>query len=72
VADGGLMSLYPNKGEAYANAAHFCGVILKGTKAGDLEIRQTKKAELVINGALAKKLRLTIPRKLAGYAVKVY
>src|SRR5262249_36161751 len=58
VAEGGLMSLHPNKDEAYANAAYFCGVILKGTKAGDLGVRATKKAELVIDAAAARKLRL--------------
>jgi putative ABC transport system substrate-binding protein len=71
VVDGGLMSFGPSKAQAYEFAGDYVGQILSGKRVGDLPVRKTNKFDLVIGAAAAKKLRLKVPRKVAGHDVKL-
>jgi ABC-type uncharacterized transport system substrate-binding protein len=54
--------------ENYRRGAYFVDRILRGDKAGDLPIEFPTKVELVINVAVAKALRLTVPPTLLARA----
>jgi putative tryptophan/tyrosine transport system substrate-binding protein len=71
VEDGGLISYGINLRENYRRGAYFADRILKGAKPEDLPIEFPTKVELVINVAIAKALRLTIPPTLLARADEV-
>ena len=71
VEAGGLMSFGTSKTEAYHNAGDYVGSIFKGKRAADLAVKASKKRELVVDSAMAKKLRLKIPSKVLGHPVRV-
>jgi putative ABC transport system substrate-binding protein len=61
VAEGGLMSLGPNREEVFRRAAAIVDMILKGSNPADVPVEQPTKFELVINLKTAKALGLTVP-----------
>jgi putative tryptophan/tyrosine transport system substrate-binding protein len=71
VEDGGLISYGINLRENYRRGAYFADRILKGAKPEDLPIEFPTKVELIINVAIAKALRLTIPPTLLARADEV-
>ena len=71
VEDGGLISYGINLRENYRRGAYLADRILKGAKPEDLPIEFPTKVELIINVAIAKALRLTIPPTLLARADEV-
>jgi putative tryptophan/tyrosine transport system substrate-binding protein len=71
VPEGGLMSLGPNREEAFRRAAEIVDKILKGAKPADIPIEQPTKFELLINLKTAKSLGLVIPDRLITIADEV-
>jgi len=61
---GGLMSYGLSYREYYKRVALYIDAVLKGVKPADLPVEQPTKIELVINGATARKLGITIPQSL--------
>ena len=71
VKDGGLISYAYSLDEEERQGATYVDRILKGEKAGDLPVQETKKIELVINLKTAKALGLTIPSSVLARADEV-
>src|SRR5262249_49386896 len=71
VEAGGLMSYGPSVPAQYRRAADYVDKILRGTKPGDIPVKQPSKFELIINLTTAKTLGLQIPDKLLALADEV-
>jgi putative ABC transport system substrate-binding protein len=71
VPEGGLMSLGPNREEAFRRAAEIVDKILKGAKPADIPVEQPTKFELLLNLRTAKALGLTVPPTLLAIADEV-
>ena len=68
---GGLISYGSDVIDAYRQAAHYVGRILKGTKPAELPIVKADKLELVINAQTARMLGLTVPSSLLSRADEI-
>ena len=68
---GGLAAYGPDLGEAADRLASHVDQILKGARPGDVPVHQASKFALLINGATAKALNLTIPPTLLARADEV-
>jgi putative ABC transport system substrate-binding protein len=71
VESGGLMSYGPDRKEVFRLLALYVDKILKGTKPGDLPIKQPTRFELVINQGAAQSLGLALPQSVLQRADEV-
>ena len=65
------MSYGESYAEGFRHAGVYVGRILKGESAGALSFDQSTKVQLIINGKIAKTLRLEIPASLLRRADEV-
>jgi putative ABC transport system substrate-binding protein len=65
---GGLMSYGLSYREYYKRVAVYVAAVLKGVKPADLPVEQPTTIDLVINGATARKLGITLPQTLRSLA----
>jgi putative ABC transport system substrate-binding protein len=71
VANGGLMSYGPDRGEPFRRAAAMVDKILKGTKPADIPVEQPTKFEFAVNLNTAKRIGVTIPPNVLARADKI-
>ncbi len=71
VAAGGLMSYGASWPDLFRRAAVYVDKILRGTKPAELPVEQPIEFEVIINLKTAKKIGVTIPRKVLFRADKV-
>ena len=68
---GASISYGANMFDAYREAGHYVGRILKGEKAGDLPVTQPTKLELILNLKAAKAMGITFPTTILALADEV-
>ena len=69
--NGGLMGYSRSRAEEWRRTAQYVDRILKGAKVADLPVEQPTAFELIVNGASAKALGLTLPQTLLLQATRV-
>jgi ABC-type uncharacterized transport system substrate-binding protein len=71
-AFGLLMAYGPDQPDAYRHAgSHYVGRILQGARPADLPVQRPDKFRLVINGKIAKRLKVAVPQPLMLQADQV-
>lgn len=68
---GGLMAWAPDLVQQFRETAHFVQKILKGSKPGDLAIKQPDRYYLTVNIDAAHKIGLTLPKEFLSRTDKI-